>query len=296
MKNLSNAARRIQIVFANFHCGSDIAECLESLAALATATAVDVVVVENGGPKFSASERVVKSFGPPRVLHPSLNVGYFGALRCALDAVQEGDAYQMRILCNPDIEFFEGDPLCELAAVASRHGAAIVAPSVISTRAGRDQNPYMLLRPGLLTRLRWRIIYSSFAVYILNEWISEWWRQRRHAPARRAAPLGNERIYAAHGSFLALSEEFVQSMRTHFNLIPFLYGEELVLAELCQKYGWVTLYVPSVAIRHREHSSTGKLASRQRFGYQRQSILRFFALFTMKAASAPSEAPAPTRK
>ena len=72
-----------------------------------------------------------------------------------------------------------------------------------------------------------------------------------------------------HGSFFVIVPRFWD----YFNELPnqlFLFGEEAVLSHYVRMSGSIH-FVPSLIVRHEEHSSIGKMESRAYFRLQQQS-------------------------
>jgi hypothetical protein len=75
------------------------------------------------------------------------------------------------------------------------------------------------------------------------------------ADSRSRARL--RRIYAPHGSFIVFSREYFDRGGTLAH-VPFLYGEEIMVAETARRLNLAVVYDPGFQIKHVEHSTTGK--------------------------------------
>jgi hypothetical protein len=113
---------------------------------------------------------------------------------------------------------------------------------------------------------------------VLNGWLSRL-AATRPPPGRPAeTPIqGLLPIYAPHGSFLVLTEGLVADLPPA-GTVPFLFGEELFLGEICFRRGWRVVYAPEVGVRHEEHATTAALPPRRRFALQGEAFRAFLRL------------------
>jgi hypothetical protein len=262
----------IQLIFANYHCATEITECITILFSNCKNVSLDILVINNGGPVFDAASIELPSGSSLTCISPNKNSGYFGALRMAMK-VNHLANLKYRILCNPDIEFRDADFFTRLTALTQQPNNAVIAPAVFSTRTGLDQNPFLRLPPSAALLLRWRFVYTSWLTYILNDYASSLRSlfKKLSDPARQelAGP-----IHAPHGALIVFTENFLQQAK-QLNQVPFLFGEELFIGEICRRDKWVINYEPSLVVWHREHATTGILNSKRRFELQRESLLSF---------------------
>ena len=276
----------VQLVFANYHCADEITHCIRTLAGKTSSTRLDIVVVNNGGRPFSSDGTSDTESTRVRVLDPEKNVGYFGAFSSALEADLDDRTYDFRILCNPDIEFRDPKFFGRLARLELDGKTALIAPTVISGITGRDQNPFLVVRPTTSRRLRWRAAYLCLATYILREWLSDRFHHKQREPGPAAAATATVQkpaeIYAGHGAFIIFTEAFLQHARRELLQVPFLYAEELFIGEICYQLGWSVKYRPELQVCHQEHAVTATLAARSRYRFNRDATLAYIA-FAKKA-------------
>lgn len=195
----------------------------------------------------------------------SRNFGYLGGARLAGHRLSTDDTWT--VICNTDIEFRDPEALARLEKLPPT-GIGVVAPSVVSARTGRDQNPYMHQRPSLRVQQRRRRQLASpllaQASLLLSAAVQRAPASRRPRPSTSGAvplaPLPRE-IYAAHGSVFALSSDYFA--RGGDLLHPlFLFGEELFFAEKCRELHLSVVYVPEIQVLHLEHAQTHLFRSR----------------------------------
>ncbi len=85
-----------------------------------------------------------------------------------------------------------------------------------------------------------------------------------------AAASTTEKIYAPHGSFIALHRSYFEHGGT-LDYGAFLFGEEIFIAETARKLGLTVLYEPAIAIEHTERSTAAGLWNRDASRYRKQA-------------------------
>ncbi|MBS43219.1 MAG: hypothetical protein CMH83_08685 [Nocardioides sp.] len=225
-----------------------------------------VVVVENSGDAVERGRLRSLGAGEARVavVEAPVNAGYFGGARLGLEAAQP--LQEWVVVANADL--LPSPTFVERLLSVSPD--AVVAPSILSGRSGRDQNPYLVERPGRATRERWR-------------WQTRWTPVARFGPPVQHAlrRLGGGRdtggtspareIYAPHGSCIA----FPPAYFAHGGDLAhgaFLFGEEITVGETCRRIGVPVRHEPSVVIRHAEHGTTGVWRSSALLVAQRDAV------------------------
>jgi len=182
------------------------------------------------------------------------NLGYLGGAAWALE--QRPPAGDAAVL-NTDLVLMGPGALRQLAQ-AARAGSDIgmIAPSVISERSGRDQNPHLAAPPSV--RISVLRALSMSTPLLAQSTIYASTLLSRKSEARRVPDKAESRaeIYAPHGSFLYFTAEYLRrggSLRHPL----FLFAEEVFVAEECLNAGLKVLFEPSIKILHREHANTG---------------------------------------
>jgi hypothetical protein len=69
-------------------------------------------------------------------------------------------------------------------------------------------------------------------------------------------------VYAAHGSFIIFHRNYFLE-RNDFSHKPFLFGEEISVAENLRSSQLKAVYWPDLKIKHQEHQSTGRIPNRK---------------------------------
>jgi GT2 family glycosyltransferase len=186
------------------------------------------------------------------LLRPRHNLGYLGGARWAMEELDIDS--QWTVISNTDVRLESRVTLAALEQIEHDFpDTSVVAPSIVSTASGRDQNPYLVHRPTVAAAWRRRLMLSH-PVLVQCAILASGFR-RRVVTARPAVTLP-QRIYAPHGSFMAFHRSyFAQGADISYPL--FLFGEENYIGEQCWTRHLNVLYAPGIRITHAEHAQTG---------------------------------------
>jgi GT2 family glycosyltransferase len=239
-----------------------------------------VVVVDNsplpvagGVPEPAPTDPHVKAIATGK------NLGYFGGAAAALaDHLKSHPLPDWVIVSNPDVHFSDGDVLQRLCDAHRGEEPAVIAPSIRTVNTAVEQNPYMRDRPSAFRMHLYSWLFSAYPIDVVYESLS-WVKHRAlelfskgRADATASLP---EKIYAPHGSFIALHRSYFERGGT-LEYPAFLFGEEIFIAETARKLGLIVLYEPAVMIEHTERSTAAGLWNRDASRYRKQAS-RFLA-------------------
>ena len=263
------------------------ARLLASLKRTQGKMALSFLVVRNGS-NLRDSDRTSctpESTEKLWVLESARNRGYFGGVKQGLEWFQEtqGNLPEWIIICNNDIRI-EQDDFFERLSQLNSLGTGVIAPKIISSRTGLNQNPFMVRRLGRWRLNELRFWLKSYYLAFAHEKMSAW----KHAgmslkcrffhSSREGRSDPPKPIYAPHGAFLIFSKEFFR--RGGFvDDRSFLYHEEISVAEICSKIGLPILYFPELCVLHDEHSSTGRRFTRALYERQKESLQHLTASY-----------------
>ncbi|MHB8449163.1 MAG: glycosyltransferase family 2 protein [Mycobacteriales bacterium] len=215
------------------------------------------------------------------------NLGYFGAAAWALRWYTERWLLpDWIVVSNCDVTFPSASLFTDLLAGYSDHreAPAVVGPFIAletPRRAGRgkSQNPYMIFRPRRKSILLFRAITTSPPCYSLYqraslERVTEVLSWARNALGRSCASdpsMKASDAYALFGAFLIFHSSYFEAGGT-LDYEPFLYGEELFVAETLRLLDLRARYDPALRVEHREHASTGGLSPYQQRRFSREAL------------------------
>lgn len=205
------------------------------------------------------------------VIFPQNNLGYFGALPLA-QARQASLAASVVIFCNADIvladDFF--DQLDTLSATP----AAVVAPAIISDLGdGVDQNPQRTHRISTEKLRTLQLLYSLGVTFFIHQFLGNLKvaaRKYLYRHSLQSVPASPATIYAPHGAlFIFTDAEFFMHLPRYE---PFLFGEELFIAEEALLSKKTIIYCPQLRVLDSCHASTGLLSISRRRAMMKESI------------------------
>ena len=145
----------------------------------------------------------------------------------------------------------------------------VVAPSIVSELAGRDQNPYLAHRPSR-RRLKRNYFICSHRAVTQCGLIYKAFIKPRISRAKGIENDAERHIYAAHGSLICFRQSWFKQ-GGNLNHEPFLYGEEFTIAERAVSIGARISYVPALRAIHDEHKSTGPILTKQIAAHQAEA-------------------------
>jgi len=249
----------ILVIAVSYFGSKDLAPYLESLRAQ-TYAEWRLVIIDNSEDDVEWNLIQKYAANDPRVdrLRAPENLGYFGAVDWA---VKQSNLREIRwlIVSNTDVRLANDEAFTALMSV-STDGIGVLAPSIRSSLDGRDQNPYQLDRPTVAQMRRRRYVLGSPLLAQIAMLILTAKRLLMRDPAIAVNVLNSQPIYAAHGSFFAVTKTFLDR-GGNFEFPLFLFAEELFLAEQARDLGLQTVYAPDVKVEHLEHSQIGYLRS-----------------------------------
>ncbi len=234
-----------------------------------------LVVVDNSPfPDGGGVPESVQSDPHVKAIATGKNLGYFGGAAAALaDHLKAHPLPAWVIVSNPDVYFSDRDVLQRLCDAHRDDEPAVIAPSIRTLGSSVDQNPYMRVRPSRFRMHLYRWLFSAYPIDVVYEGLS-WIKHRAlgllskvRPPATASVP---ERIYAPHGSFIALHRSYFEAGGT-LEHGAFLFGEEIFVAETVRRLGLAVLYEPAVVVEHTERSTAAGLWNRDNSRYRRQA-------------------------
>ena len=283
--------RIVHFVAVNYHGAGQIGPFLASLRDQTSAEWSMTIVDNSEDPAeadelraLTADEKHIDVVATPR------NLGYFGAARWWYGQVAD-PTFTWLVVGNLDLSLERG--FVE-QLVATDHGQYASAPAVTHFPGGYQQNPFMVGRPSLWSmRLRalgfhWRTtarLYAwasatvSAAVSAAASAIAA--RRRRPVPPDRART-----IYAAHGSIIPIHRRYFDAGGT-LDHRPFMFGEEIALAEQVRRLGGSIRFEPSLRATHRANQATGTKRSKTIWRMQRDATRNSYRLIRMGEPAGP---------
>ncbi len=252
----------LEIVSVNYFGASSVEELASSLRRQ-TRPDWALTIVDNSGTaeERSALQAIADTDDRISVAAAPGNLGYFGGAHWWLSQ-QGGVRSDWTAVCNADLALSGSDFVETLATLAPT--AEIVAPQIRTLPDLRPQNPFMLHRPTVQRMLLRRLALSRRSTAEAAKWLAA--RRGRRAPAPE---FGAQDIYAPHGAFMIFNRAYFAAGGSLYHP-PFLFGEEITIAERARELSLRVYFEPRLQVLHREHQATSR-ASEVVFTSQRDA-------------------------
>ena len=226
-----------------------------------------IVIVDNDSTK--ESKESLKSISKKskldiRLVFCSNNLYYWGGANYVLKKLNlDIDNFpDWIIICNNDIIFNKIDLIVKLQNIKSNN-YAVLAPSIISTKSKKNQNPHILNPISTLGRLYYNIFFinsvTGLIIYKLRTMLNNIFNM--YSNKKIIKPM---EIYAPHGSFMIFSKIFFNNggwIDSNFEM----FAEELTTAEIVKRLKMKIFFNPDLEVMHDEHSISGSRNWKENF-------------------------------
>ena len=226
-----------------------------------------IVIVDNDSTKESKDSLKnisKKSKLDIRLVFCSNNLYYWGGANYVLKKLNlDIDNFpDWIIICNNDIIFNKIDLIVKLQNIKSNN-YAVLAPSIISTKSKKNQNPHILNPISTLGRLYYNIFFinsvTGLIIYKLRTMLNNIFNM--YSNKKIIKPM---EIYAPHGSFMIFSKIFFNNggwIDSNFEM----FAEELTTAEIVKRLKMKIFFNPDLEVMHDEHSISGSRNWKENF-------------------------------
>ncbi|QTA83253.1 Glycosyltransferase II domain-containing protein [Desulfonema limicola] len=250
----------ILFICINYYNEDDTQKFVYDLIKQKKSNLLHIIIVDNNGNEVSDHRlhNLSKMDSRIQVFNPVDNLGYFGGAAWALKKyLFQSNIPEWIIISNTDISFENTDFILNLLAMYPKEIEAIIAPSIISAKSGMDQNPYMTKRPNKIRMLFRKFIFMYRYTSFIYTYLYTTKLKILSKIERKNSKATSKRIYAPHGSFIIFNKMYFESGGS-LNYEPFLFGEEVFIAETARSLGLHVKYEPLLSVLHQEHATTGK--------------------------------------
>lgn len=259
--------KKLLICLVNYNTEHDIYKFVESVEKKSVDLYIEYSLADNSN---TFDSNITYTDRPFYVYKGYGNVGYLpGALIGFSNGSLKFDDYDFIWITNTDIEISEDFFRLFYEFVESK-GSVVYAPQVIDS-LGCKQNPLWTKRPTNKKISIISIQSSNIYLYYIYTLLSRI-RKRLSFNSSRTGTEGNSnsRVYALHGCSMIIPSNLFK--RTKHSYEPFLFCEELYLAEEARIQG-IDCYVDERnVVRHHEHASFMGLPKRNQVQWLNESI------------------------
>ncbi|HGE6127186.1 TPA: glycosyltransferase family 2 protein, partial [Vibrio cholerae] len=154
-----------------------------------------------------------------------------------------------------------------LKSFDEKNDAMMISPLVIDR--GVNINPYLIVRKNKRYMMFWNIILSSFFTFKMFHKVNKYRTLLSSKKSHSSTVKPFQKIYGSHGSVFILKNEYFLrggSLRR----LPFLYGEEIYIAEQVRNLGGDCVYYPLIKFEHKGSATLGNDASRFKYSCIKQ--------------------------
>lgn len=267
---MAKARQKISIICVNYENRTESEEFLGQFVNVDMSD-ISILMVDNS--EVSKLPNSVCNLNPnTQLISANRNLGYLGAFQFAIDFLAEANQLgDIVVLSNPDIRY-SGDFFQKLWNL-NIAGATILAPSITSSLSEQDQNPFMIRRPSASRMLFYSYVFRFHATFVFYEILSGLKKEilRFRKVPKRVLPLSEANgIYAPHGSLIVFTKKAIRKF-ANFKDSPFLFCEEIYLAERAKSLDVEIKYEPGLKAIHKESTTMRLVPSKKISSYKAES-------------------------
>lgn len=250
-------------VILNFLTSQDAIKAVESLLKLTNTLShtISIYIVDNASPSkiIEELEATLSHYSEVFIIKNAQNLGFAKGNNVGIEAALR-DKCDVITCLNNDVEFStEGDFFETCKTIISDKNIGVIGPRIIDSK-GKNQNPFLKEGPSESEKKYRKKIYNT-AYGKLRYWLTRFYLPMLVQKSKNDSKvvIKEEPIsgfyYALHGSVLIFTPSFFNHY-SGFDPNTFLYGEELILAEMMKKVGLKCYYSNKITAFHAEDVST----------------------------------------
>ncbi|ENI4486274.1 glycosyltransferase family 2 protein [Vibrio fluvialis] len=189
-------------------------------------------------------------------LYPFENLGYLGGASFALDHYYNNNGFNFEyiLICNNDISFDVNNIINNLPDIKiNEDKCMVISPSIIDH--GTNVNPYMINRKSKYYMMMWNVILSTYTTFNIFHRLNKWLSKKTTKKAKKN--FKGKYIYGTHGSVFIINSKYFTNGGS-IRKLPFLYGEEMYIAEQVSRLNGKCAYVPELCFYHKGSATLGK--------------------------------------
>lgn len=265
-------------ICVNYHTEPEVSDFARELLQQVTRFQQKLIIVDNNeyandhDYRESPLDKLSREYEDVIYYRAGNNLGYYGAADWGLQQyLNIATLPDWIIVCNTDISFENNSFLATLVNLFDRSPPAVIAPSIISSNHGSDQNPFLISRPNKFRMHSYKFIFRynlTLKTYIFAHSIKQKLTDVRRLVSISYPRLAESRyIYAPHGAFIIFNSKYFREGGT-LKYGSFLFDEEIFVAETASKLGLRVLYEPQLKVIHKEHATTKTVESMRQYKYE----------------------------
>ncbi len=272
--------RKLDAAFVILHymAMDDTVECIESIIAHNDISRIHIIVVDNSSPDGSGAllEEKYRGSSTVTVIESKENLGFARGNNLGFKYAKENFDCRYIILSNNDIVLFEDNMLQKIDREYEKSGFAVLGPMILTKDGKYTSNPQ---RMKALTKEQAEAMKKDFEGFLLSQkmYVRPCYIMYRKVflkKKKRTRICDHYKRYedvTLHGCFMVFSEKYIDEF-DGLDDRTFMYGEEDILHRRLIKNGMKSVYLPDIAVYHKEDVSTdsasGSARKKREFYYK----------------------------
>lgn len=180
------------------------------------------------------------------VYETQVNLGYLHGCIKGLQEYSCDNTYDWALISNTDVKFMQSNFFSIFQETYIACDVWCIAPCIVLNRNQMLQNPFLLKRLSKQKMLFYKIVYGNFLFFITYICLS---KIKNKITKTLTADIKSQNIYAADGSCFFLKNECVLALIENNDPI-FMYGEELLVAEIISENSKKNYYFNRIKVLH----------------------------------------------
>ena len=260
---------KVAIVVLHYESTKDTIECLDSLIQYIDEDKVRIIVVDNGS-KIRIIEQIADKYSDIdqiEIMRSDENLGFSKGNNLGFLYAKRKYSPEIIVLSNNDIVYDQKEFIDKLLYEYKRTQFDLAGPQIMSLIDGKNQNPVGLVYHSA------REVKKRIRKFRILGFLSKWDLDSKikSFAANEIPEYEATGDYQLHGACMFFANRYVQE---HDGLYDgtFMYGEEFILKYIVTKEKMKMIYLPDLAVKHKEGASTkafwGKGKKQRQFFYK----------------------------
>lgn len=264
---------KVALIIVNYNNKILTRECI--LSFINVFKEISVYVVDNStdiSERFENIDINLSSTQFIEVLIPEKNIGYFPAISYCFDIIKNLD-FEYFLVGNNDVICDSDWPKELFSKKDIINNYPVICPRIINLD-GFDQNP-MIPKSYSIMHVIKLIIYNSnyFFSKLLLSLLMQFKLYNKSYDVQKDNNKEGE-IAIGFGAFYIITADFINS-GIEFPINTFLMGEEQFLYIKLKKVNKSFYYLPSLVLRHKEHSSVNLISKKHLWSLNKKAFWKY---------------------
>lgn len=250
----------VGFVLLNYMAYQETISCISSIEKLSND--IHIVVVDNhsSNNSFNILTEMYNKKSYITVLDSGSNLGFAKGNNIGYAYLRENFKCDFIIVMNNDMVIKQSNFIDSIYEIFKRTKFYVLGPDIYSTRDNRHQNPESYSNYNLTTLKKIYLLLTlkkifSFLFYI--KWfVFSLFRIKKKTVIKENDYKVEQFDVVMHGSCYIFSRLFIDNESECFYKETFMYFESYILAYLCERKHYLTVYSPKLLVYHHEDAST----------------------------------------